>query len=133
MSNRIQTLPAAMWLSGLHPWRGHFDGTTFGVNVTVLNFTQETRGDGPTLHVHTYDEIFILRHGQGVFKIGHVCIEAKEGDVLFGPANIPHAFKNNGDTPLETIDIHLSEKWIQKDLVDTDPDWWLRPGAAILR
>ncbi|MBF0871636.1 cupin domain-containing protein [Gluconobacter japonicus] len=131
MQNRIKTLSADMWLSNLHPWRGHFNGSTFGVNVTVLTFTQANRGDGPTLHVHKYDEIFIVRRGQGIFKIGNVIIEAAEGDVLFGPANTPHAFKNIGDTPLETIDIHLSNKWLQEDLVDTDPNWWLRSLPAV--
>ena len=116
-------LDAGDWLSTLQPWTGHFDGTKLGVNVTVLNFTQEKAGDGPPLHVHDYDEIFIIRHGHALFRIGDTRIEAKAGDVVLGPATVPHTFKNIGTTPLETIDIHLSDTWVQVDLPDEDPDW----------
>lgn len=122
-NGKARKLDAVDWLSNLRPWTGHFDGTTLGVNVTVLHFTQAVRGDGPPLHVHDYDEIFIVRRGRGLFRIGDTRIEAGEGDILLGPANVPHTFKNIGDTPLETLDIHLSDTWTQVDLPDDDPDW----------
>ena len=120
---QARKLKAEEWLS-MNPFRrGFFDGTEFGVNITVLNYTQANFGEGPTLHVHKYDELFIVLQGKALFKIGEQCIEAEAGDVLFGPANVPHKFKNIGFTPLETMDLHLSDKWIQEDLVDNDPDW----------
>ncbi|MDM6891151.1 cupin domain-containing protein [Enterobacter cloacae] len=102
---------------------GHFDGTEFGASVTVLEYVQENFGEGPALHVHKYDEIFIILSGKVLFKIGDDYIEAEAGDVLFGPANVPHRFKNVGFTPLETMDIHLSDKWVQDNLEDSDADW----------
>ena len=38
------------------------------------------------------------------------------GDILLGPANVPHKFENLGPGPLETTDIHLSDRWIQTNL-----------------
>lgn len=61
--------------------------------------------------------------GKALFKIGDDYIEAEAGDVLFGPANVPHKFKNVGFTPLQTMDIHLSDKWFQDNLEDSDADW----------
>jgi len=91
--------------------------------LRFLRYTQEAYGAGPSLHVHTYPEIFVILSGTALFKIGEEVIEAQSGDVLFGPANVPHKFKNTGSGPLETLDIHLSEKWTQEDLPDDDPDW----------
>ncbi len=120
---KAQKLNAESWLSLPDLKDGNFDGTVFGTTVSVLKYVQEKRGAGPSLHVHTYPEIFIILNGAALFKIGDEYIEAKTGDVLYGPANVPHKFKNTGTEPLETLDIHLSEKWIQQDLPDDDPGW----------
>ena len=122
-AQKAQKLKADEWLSRTAFREGFFDGTEFGSRVTVLKYVQENFGDGPGLHVHQYDEIFIILSGKALFKIGEDYIEAETGDVLFGPANIPHKFKNIGFTPLKTMDIHLSEKWIQEDLQDAETDW----------
>lgn len=116
-------LNAEQWLKSMHPWAGKFNGSSIGVSVSVFNYTQEKKGDGPRLHVHEYDEIFIIRKGVALFKIGDELIEASEGDVLVGPAFIPHKFKNIGDTPLETTDIHMCSEYSQK-WVDDPGDIW---------
>lgn len=121
--NGARKVEASEWLKEMSPWKGTLNGTQWGVGVTILNYTQANRGDGPKLHVHKYDEIFIVRRGRGLFWIGDARIEASEGDVLLGPANVPHTFKNIGDTPLETIDIHLSDHMAQEWIEIDDPDW----------
>lgn len=123
MTDKAQKLDAGAWLSLPDLKNGNFDGTVFGTQVSVLRYTQEAYGAGPSLHVHTYPEIFVILSGTALFKIGEEVIEAQSGDVLFGPANVPHKFKNTGSGPLETLDIHLSEKWTQEDLPDDNPDW----------
>lgn len=101
-------------------WRGFVDGIALGTNVTVVFYEQEEVGVGPTRHVHPYDEVFIVREGRARFTIGDTVIEGEAGDVLFGPANVPHAFVNLGPGRLETTDIHLSDRWIQTELPDPD-------------
>ena len=87
--------------------------------MRVGHATEEV-GRGPAWHVHPYDEVFIIRTGRARYKIGDEVIEAEAGDVLLGPANVPHKFQNIGPGLLETTDIHLSDRWIQEDLEDPE-------------
>ena len=119
-SRKPVVLHRADWASHDHIWKGKFEGKDIGTGVTVLFYTTNDIGVGPRWHVHPYDEIFIVRTGHAVFTIGDEKIEAEAGDILLGPANIPHKFHNLGPDRLETTDIHLSESWIQTDLEDSE-------------
>lgn len=108
------------WSSYDHLWKGYFQGEDIGTNVTVLFFVTEELGVGPRWHVHPYDEIFIIREGNALFTIGDKKIEAQTGDILLGPAKIPHKYHNLGPGILETTDIHLSNRWVQTNLEDPE-------------
>ncbi|WP_310620764.1 cupin domain-containing protein [Flexibacterium corallicola] len=97
-------------------WFGRVEGQELGTNTTILFFSTDKIGDGPPLHVHTYDELFIIRSGRALFTVGEEKFTAEKGDVVFGPANIPHKFENLGPDPFETTDIHLSDRFEQVDL-----------------
>ena len=101
------------WAREPDQWVGRFEGMNVGTNVTVLFYSTETIGAGPPLHVHTYDELFIIRQGRARFTVGEQTLEVGAGEIVFGPANIPHKFENIGPGRLETTDIHLSEKFAQ--------------------
>lgn len=113
-------LRRADWASHDQLWKGKFEGKDLGTKVTVLFYATEEIGEGPRWHVHPYDEIFILREGRALFTVGSEKIEARTGDILLGPANIPHKYHNLGPGILETTDIHLSESWLQTDLEDPE-------------
>ncbi|WMS44044.1 cupin domain-containing protein [Acuticoccus sp. MNP-M23] len=118
MSERRGTLlRRAAWEKPGESWRGHVEGLTLGTNVTVLFHASEPGGGAP-LHVHPYDEIFIVREGRVRYTVGDDTIDAKAGDIVLGPANVPHKFTNMGPGRLETTDIHLSDRWIQQNLDD---------------
>ncbi len=68
------------------------------------------------LEVHPYDEIFTITEGRARFTVGDETIDAEAGDVVLGPANIPHGYQNLGPGRLDSLDIHLSPEWIQFDL-----------------
>lgn len=108
------------WASHDQLWRGVVQGKDIGTGVTVLFYCTDEIGVGPRWHVHTYDEIFIVRSGHALFTIGDKKIEAKAGDILLGPANVPHKYHNLGPDSLETTDIHVSESWTQTDLDDPE-------------
>lgn len=108
------------WSSHEHLWQGYFQGEDIGTNVTVLFYVTDKFGEGPRWHLHPYDEIFIIRTGSALFTIGDKKIEAHAGDILLGPAEIPHKYHNSGSGILETTDIHLSRRWIQTDLEDPE-------------
>lgn len=108
------------WSTHEHLWKGSFQGEDIGTDVTVLFYVTDKLGEGPRWHVHQYDEIFIVRSGNALFTIGEKKIEAKAGNILLDPAEIPHKFHNIGPGSLETTDIHLSRRWIQTDLEDPE-------------
>ncbi|GHB43080.1 mannose-6-phosphate isomerase [Pseudovibrio japonicus] len=101
------------WATGDGFWRGRVEGKDIGTQVTVLFFSSDRIGAGPPLHVHKYDEVFIVRTGRAEFTVGDDKFIAEKGAVIFGPANIPHKFENVGPGPLETTDIHLSDHFEQ--------------------
>lgn len=101
---------------GEGPWRGSLNGETVGSDVTVLTYGTDEVGVGPRLHVHPYDETFIVVMGRARFTVGDTVIEASAGEVVLGPAGLPHKFENLGPGRLQTIDIHHSPRWIQTDL-----------------
>lgn len=83
---------------------------------TVLAYGNDTVGMGPVLHMHPYDETFVVVMGRARFFVGDQVIDAEAGDVVFGPKGLPHRFENLGPGRLQTIDIHHSPRWLQVDV-----------------
>lgn len=98
------------------PWRGVVEGASLRSEVTVLTYGTDEVGAGPRLHVHPYDETFIVVAGHARFFVGKTVIDAAAGEVVLGPAGLPHRFENLGPGRLQTIDIHHSPTWIQTNL-----------------
>ena len=109
-------LDRADWAERPDAWKGEFDGKRFGTNVSVIFYTTDEVGRGPRLHRHAYDEVFIVREGRALFTVGDRQIEAVAGQIVFGPANVPHTFVNLGPGRLETTDIHVTDTIAQEDL-----------------
>ncbi len=83
-----------------------FEGDTFYTKVA----TNDSDGDvflfesirikegGPSFHLHyDQDEFWYIVKGQFLFKLGEETFTAKEGDTVFGPRMIPHAFAKVGE------------------------------------
>jgi len=66
--------------------------------------------------VHPHDEVFIIRQGRARSKVGTRVLDTEAGQIVFGPANIPHKFENLGPGSLETTDTHLNDRLIQTNL-----------------
>lgn len=120
MTRKPAVLQRADWAVDDHEWRGRFEGKDLGTNVTVLFFSSDTIGAGPPLHVHPYDEVSIVRQGRAKFTIGSETFEAEAGQILFGPAHVPHKFVNLGPGRLETTDIHLNDRFIQTEIDEVE-------------
>lgn len=97
-------------------WRGVVEGAALGGPVTVLAYGSDRIGEGPPLHVHPYDETFVILQGRARFFVGGEIIEAGAGAVVFGPKGLPHRFENLGPGRLQTLDIHHAPRWIQTNL-----------------
>ena len=98
------------------PGRGLLEGKGLNTGITLLRYVTDVVGEGPTLHVHPYDEIFTITEGRARFTVGDQIIDAEAGDVVLGPANMPHGYQNLGPGRLDSLDIHLSPEWIQFNL-----------------
>lgn len=98
------------------PFRGSVNGELLNTRMTVLTYGTDEPGTGPGLHVHPYDEIFIIQQGKARFFIGDDVIDAEAGEVVLGPAAVPHRFINLGPGRFQTVDIHLSPTWVQTNL-----------------
>ncbi|MDF1753238.1 MAG: cupin domain-containing protein [Verrucomicrobiales bacterium] len=119
-NRKAKAIRRSDWANHDSLWKGYFEGADLGTEVTVLFYTTDEVGEGPKWHVHPYDEVFIVKSGRGLFTVGDEKIEAETGDVLLGPADVPHKYHNLGPDRLEMIDIHLSDKWVQTDLEDPE-------------
>ena len=98
------------------PHRGSVSGEALATQVTILAYGNDEPGVGPRLHVHPYDEVFVVQQGRARFFIGDQIIDAEAGETVLGPAGLPHRFINLGPGRLQTLDIHLSPRWIQTNL-----------------
>jgi mannose-6-phosphate isomerase-like protein (cupin superfamily) len=53
-----------------------------------------------------------VQQGQATFTVGSETIEVQAGQIVIGPANIPHKFINSGTGILRQVDIHVSPRFI---------------------
>ncbi len=59
----------------------------------------------PPLHVHAanVEEIWYVISGAGRLQVGDSVCDAKVGDVIYGPGEVPHRLLNPGDAPLKAL------------------------------
>jgi len=95
-----------------------FEGSQYGdTNVSFL-LLEAAPGDGPPLHSHPYEEVFVIQAGKVTFTVGNATIEATGGQIVIAPAGIPHKFVNSGKAPLRSINIHPISRMITEWLED---------------
>ena len=78
-----------------------------GAGVCIL-FVDAAPGQGPRLHRHPYEEVFITLEGEASFVADGEETQVRAGDVVIVPPTMPHSFRNSGEGRLRQIDIHLS-------------------------
>jgi quercetin dioxygenase-like cupin family protein len=78
--------------------------------------TEYARGQGPSLHLHPYPEVFVVQTGTARFTVGddHVVVDA--GHIVVVPAATPHGFEGAGDDMLRVVSVHPSPAVDQTDL-----------------
>jgi mannose-6-phosphate isomerase-like protein (cupin superfamily) len=87
-------------------------GCEYGeVNVSLI-FVDVGPGEGPRLHRHAYEEIFIVLEGQSLFTVGAHTVEARSGQIIIVRPGVAHRFVNTGEGRLRQIDIHPSGTFV---------------------
>jgi quercetin dioxygenase-like cupin family protein len=70
--------------------------------------TEYDRGQGPSLHLHPYPEVFVVQTGTAAFTVGDEELIVTAGHIVVAPAQTPHAFKGAGDDKLRVVTVHPS-------------------------
>ena len=102
-----------------------YDGNTYefqGVqhqdtNVSFI-WVDMPPGGAIRLHKHPYEEIFIIQEGISTLTVGSATLEARAGQIIIVPAEVPHKFMNLSDKQLKQIDIHVNKQFITDWLED---------------
>ena len=98
--------------------RGYtFRGCEHG-DVPVSVIVDRSRpGEGPALHRHPYEELWIVEGGEVTFTAGDKTLSGSPGTVVVVPAGEFHGFKNTGTVPLQVICIHtrarMETEWLE--------------------
>ena len=93
-------------------------GYQYGSTNISLILVDMPPGEGPKLHVHPYEEVFVIQEGWATYTIGSTTLEAKAGQIAIVPAGVPHKFVNSGSGRLLQVDIHHSPRFITQWLED---------------
>lgn len=125
---------ARWWFNGLALIRVTSDHT--GGQFSIVEMIEPPGSEAP-LHVHyREDESFWILEGSATFYVGDTVIEARAGDFLFGPRNIPHRYSIGPDgcrmlfimTPggFEKLVTEMSRPATSRTLpppITEEPDW----------
>jgi mannose-6-phosphate isomerase-like protein (cupin superfamily) len=88
-----------------------FQGRQYGSAVSFI-IIEAQPGDGPRLHSHPYEEMFIVEEGEATFTIGDEMIVVTGGQVVVAPADVPHKFINSRSGVLRQVNVHVSPQMI---------------------
>jgi mannose-6-phosphate isomerase-like protein (cupin superfamily) len=92
-------------------------GADLGGFPACVIFVDARPGEGPSLHKHSYTELFFVLDGEATFTDGETEHPVRAGTTVVVPPDQPHAFVNSGEGRLRQIDVHLNGRF------DTE---WLR-------
>jgi len=85
-----------------------FEGDRHGDVDFSFFFVEAEPGNGASLHLHPYPEVFLVHAGQGTFTVGEQTVVVEAGHVLVIPPETPHGFTNTGTGILRTFSVHPS-------------------------
>jgi mannose-6-phosphate isomerase-like protein (cupin superfamily) len=93
-----------------------FEGFKYGATSVSLHLTDLPAGEGPPLHRHPYEEVFVIHEGQATYTLGDMQLLVTAGQIVLVPAGMPHKFVNSGTGPLRQTSIHPSAYMIEEQL-----------------
>jgi len=88
------------------------EGLWYGGAGVCLIFVDVEPGEGPRLHRHPYEEVFIVLEGRPRFVVDSETVEATAGQIVIVRARVAHKFANAGPGRLRQIDIHVSPEFV---------------------
>ena len=95
-----------------------FEGCKHGASVSMHLSDGIAPGEGPRLHRHPYEEVFVIYEGQATYTLGDTTLEVTAGQIVLVPAFTPHKFVNSGEGTLRQTSVHASAYMIAEWLED---------------
>src|SRR5258708_1150515 len=89
-----------------------FQGKDYGGVPISFFWMQLPPDEGPKLHFHPYDRIFLVLGGEATVTLGEGKGEGGAGTIVIGPGNVPQKFSKGGSESLRIVTIHPSPKTI---------------------
>jgi mannose-6-phosphate isomerase-like protein (cupin superfamily) len=122
-------MPSVMQFDDLpHTEHAHeFVGADHGDVPFSIILVHAAPGAGPRLHQHPYPEVFVVESGEASFQLGDDTLVAGSGEIVVGPANVPHGFTNTGTGQLRLTAIHGAAEFTTEWLSELDPVWTSPP------
>jgi mannose-6-phosphate isomerase-like protein (cupin superfamily) len=85
-------------------------GADIGAGVSVI-VVDAGPGEGPRLHRHPYEEVFVVLAGEAAFTLGDQRRVVRAGEIVVAPAGVPHRFVNSGAGRLRQVDVHVHPRF----------------------
>jgi len=122
-------MPSVMEFDDLpHTEHAHeFVGADHGDVPFSIILVHAAPGAGPRPHQHPYPEVFVVESGQASFQLGDDTMVVRGGQIVVGPANVPHGFTNIGTGQLRLTAIHGAAEFTTEWLSELDPLWASKP------
>jgi len=96
-------------------------------DLAVFEQNGFTPNGGPPLHIHLYqDEFFYIVEGEYLFQVGEEKYRLKQGDTIFLPRNVPHAFVQLSESGKVIVSYMPAGK--MEDFFKTTDAWTTPPG-----
>jgi mannose-6-phosphate isomerase-like protein (cupin superfamily) len=71
--------------------------------VGIVESVMPAGAAGPPLHVHDFDEAFVVVDGELTFQLGDRLLTARAGELVFAPGAMPHTVANLSSHPARYI------------------------------
>ena len=122
-------MPSVMRFDDLpHTEHAHeFVGAEHGDVPFSIILVHAAPGVGPRLHQHPYPEVFVVESGEARFQLGDDTMVVRGGQIVVGPANVPHGFTNTGTELLRLTAIHGAAAFDTEWLLEPDTAWASKP------
>jgi mannose-6-phosphate isomerase-like protein (cupin superfamily) len=124
----METAPVMRFDDLPHTEHAHeFVGAEHGEVPFSIILVHAPPGTGPRLHRHPYPEVFVVESGEATFQLGDATMVVRGGQIVVGPANVPHGFTNTGMEQLRLTAIHGAAAFDTDWLSERDPVWASKP------
>ena len=96
-----------------------FEGAEHGGVAVSIFLVDAPPAAGPALHVHPYDEVFVVQQGEATFMLAGETLVVRAGELVIAPAGVAHRFENTGAERLRLTSVspsaRASTEWLAAD------------------